>query len=100
MGTRVLMCVNVCVCTRARVCIRARASARVPAPSQGAQKAHNTHHTEKQNKPIYRKYIRVDTREKAQYPKYRKHVGTLSTAIVHEKWENDHQTQREKKADT
>ena len=77
----------------------------VHTPSQGTQK-HITHTTqirpkaEKYIEPTCRKYIRVGTRQKVQYPNYRKRGGALSTEMVRENGGNDHQTQREKKADS
>ena len=77
----------------------------VHTPSQGTQK-HITHTTqirpkaEKCIEPTCRKYIRVGTRQKVQYPNYRKRGGALSTEMVRENGGNDHQTQREKKADS
>ena len=86
-----------CVC----VCVHVL----VHTPSQGTQK-HITHTTqirpkaEKCIEPTCRKYIRVGTRQKVQYPNYRKRGGALSTEMVRENGGNDHQTQREKKADS
>ena len=101
----VCVCACVCVCVCVCVCLCACVHVRVHTPRQGTQKhiTHTTHirpKAEKHIEPTCRKYIRVGTRQKVQYPNYRNRGGALSTEMVRENGGNDHQTQREKKADS